>query len=90
MWLMLFWRHSVIINKRNWGKFFTKIVNWLTPTNKDKKVTYSNSTLELWTERKYTIELIQVKSCKKGLAFLVAKTPKEIRNHFLKLAKVLP
>ena len=58
---MLICRRSVIINKRNWGTFFTKIVNWLTPTIKDKKETYSNSTLKLWTERKYAIELIQVK-----------------------------
>ena len=41
---------------------------------KDKKVTYSNSLLKLWKERKYATELIPVKSYKKGLIFFVVKT----------------
>ena len=32
-------------------------------------------------------ELIPVKSYKKGLVFLLAKTVKDITNHLLKLAK---
>ena len=39
--------------------------------------------------RKYAIELISVKSYKKGLVFLVAKSVKHITNNFFKLAKVL-
>ena len=60
------------------------------PTINDKKVTFSNSSLKLWTERKYAIELIPVKSSKSDPVFLVANTPKDIRNHSLKLAKVFP
>ena len=41
------------------------------PIIKDKKVTYSNSSLK---ERKCATELIPVKSYKKGLIFLVVKT----------------
>ena len=75
--------------KCDWGKFFLKIVKWLTPTIfRTKEVTYSKSSLKLWIERKYATELIPVKSYKKGLAVLVAKTLKNIRNHSLKLAKV--
>ena len=44
------------------------------PIIKDKKVTYSNSSLKLRKERKYATELIPVKSYKKGLIFLVVKT----------------
>ena len=40
---------------------------------KDKKVTYSNSSLKLWKER-YATDLIPVKSYNKGLIFLVVKT----------------
>ena len=46
----------------------------LSPIIKDKKVTYSNSSLKLRKERKYATELIPVKSYKKGLIFLVVKT----------------
>ena len=39
--------------------------------------------------RKYVIELTPVKSYKGGLVFVMAKALKDIRNHSLKLAKVL-
>ena len=39
-------------------------------------------------ENKYAIEIISVKSYKKGLVFLVAKSVKHITNDFFKLAKV--
>ena len=39
------------------GENLSKIGEWHTPTNKDKKVTYSNSSLKLWIERKYTVFL---------------------------------
>ena len=39
------------------------------PTLKDKKVTYSNSSLKLWIKRKYTIKLIPVENYKKATAF---------------------
>ena len=61
---------------------------WLIPIIKDKKVTYSNSSLKLWKERKYAISIILAKKYKKGLTFLVAKTVKDITNHLLKLAKL--
>ena len=54
----------------------------------DKKATCSNSSLELQIEKKYGTELIPVKSCKKDLIFLVAKTLKDITYHTLKVAKV--
>ena len=38
---------------------------------KDKKVTYPNLSLKLSKIRKYVIELIPVKSYKRGLIFLV-------------------
>ena len=71
-----------------WVMFFPKIGKGLAPTIKDKKVTYSNSSIKLRIMRKYAVELIPVKSYKKGLVFLVVKTPKDIRNHSLKLANV--
>ena len=87
MWVMLLWGHSLRIIKCDWGKFFPKIVKWLTPTVlRTKKATYSKSSLKLWIERKYATELIPLKSYKKGLAFLV--TLKYFRNHSLKLVKV--
>ena len=46
----------------------------LSPIIKDKKVTYSNSSLKLGKERKYFTKLIPVKSYKKGLIFFVVKT----------------
>ena len=55
----------------------------LSPIIKDKKLTYSNSSLKLQKERKYAID-------EKGLTFLVVKTVEDITNHLLKLAKVFP
>ena len=57
------------------------------PSIKDKKVTCSNSSLELSIEIKYSTELIPVKSYKKDLIFLVAKTLKDITNHSLRASK---
>ena len=54
MWV----EHSLIMIKWDWGKFFPKIGKWLTLTIKDKKVTYSKSSLKLWIERKHATELI--------------------------------
>ena len=53
----------------------SKIWKWFTPSIKDKKLT-SNSSANLWNERlmEYYIELILVKSYKKGILSLVAKT----------------
>ena len=79
--------NSLIIIKWDWGKFFPKIGKRLTLTIECKKVTYSNSSLNLWIERKYAIELIPVKSYKKCLIFLAAKTLNNTTNHSLKLAK---
>ena len=42
----------------------------LSPIIKDKKVTYSNSSLKLLKERKYATELIPVKVIRKFLYFL--------------------
>ena len=67
---------------------FPRVGKRLAPTTKYKKLTYSNSSLELWKERKYATELTPVKSYKECFVFLVAKTLKDIRNLFLKLAKV--
>ena len=60
----------------------------LSPIIKDEKIIYSNSSIKLCKERKYAIELIPVKSYKKGLIFLVVKTVEDITNNLLKLAKV--
>ena len=62
-----------MIIKWDWGKFFPKIEKWLTPTTKDKNVTFSNSSLTVWIERKYDIDLISVKSYKKDFVFKLAK-----------------
>ena len=43
------------------------------PTTKDKNVTFSNSSLTVWIERKYDIDLISVKSYKKDFVFKLAK-----------------
>ena len=59
------------------------------PIIKNKKVTHSNSLLKLWTERRYAIELIPVKSYKKGPVFPMTKTLKDIRSYSLKLEKVV-
>ena len=68
----MLWGHSLIKIKWDREKIFSKIGK-LTTTNKDKKVTYYNSSLKLWLERKYTIELMLMKNWRKGLVFLVAK-----------------
>ena len=70
------------------GNFSKKYENDLTPIIKDKIVTSSNLSLKQWNERKYDIELIPVKSYKKGLIFPVVKTVKNITNLKLKLAKM--
>ena len=44
--VMLFWGHTLITIKWDWGNFFPKIEKWLTPTVKDKKVISSNSLLK--------------------------------------------
>ena len=80
---MLFRGHSLIMIKSDWMKFYPKIAKWITHTIKDKKVTSSNSSLNLWTDRKYAIESIPVKS----IVFLEAKTLKDITSHSLKLEK---
>lgn len=41
--------------------FFPEIVKWLTTIIKDKEVTYTDSAIKPWIERKYTTELIPVK-----------------------------
>ena len=70
------------------GKF-SRNGKWPTPTIKDKKVTYSNSSFKLWTEKIYAIELILVKSYKKCLIFVMGKTLRNITNHhYLKLVNV--
>ena len=48
----------------------------------------TNSSLKLWIERKYAIELIPVKIYKKGLVFLVARALKDMTNHSVKLLKL--
>ena len=70
-------------------KNFPKIETCLITTVKDKKVTYSKSSLKLWMGRKYAIKVILVKSYKKILLFFLTKTLKDIRNDSLKLAKGL-
>ena len=45
---------------------------------KDKKVTYSNLSLKLSKMRKYVIELISVKSYKRGLIFPVVSVISQI------------
>ena len=60
----------LIIIKLDWGKIFPKVGKWITPTVEEKRVTYSNSTLKLWIETKYAIDLMPVKSDKKVLHFL--------------------
>ena len=53
---MLFWGHCTITIKWGWGKFFPDIGKWLTPTIKDKKLTYSISSLKVKTEKKYACD----------------------------------
>ena len=89
MFLMLFWGHTLVINKSDLGKFLPKIVKWFTPTIKDKKVTYPNSSLKNYEQRENIPLNLLVKSYKKSPVFFVAKTLKEdIRNCSLKLTKV--
>ena len=52
-------------------------------------ITYSNSSLKLWLVKKYAIELISVKGYKQHIAFLMAKTLKDIR-YSLRFPKVFP
>ena len=69
-------------------EIFLKIGKWLTPTIKDKQVTYSNLSLKQWKERKYGTEWIPMKIFNKGLKFLDVKTVKDITNHLLRLEKL--
>ena len=85
---MLIWEYSLMIIKWDWGKFFLKVGKCLTPTIKNEKVIYSNSSPKLWIDRKYAINLIPVKSYKKGFVFLWTMTLKDITNQSLKLVKV--
>ena len=60
------------------------------PRVKDKKVTYSNSSLKLLKERKCATESIPVRSYKKVLVFLMAKTLKSTANLSLRLENEFP
>ena len=51
---------------------------------------YSDSSLKLRIERKCSIKLISVKTFKRGFAFFVKKTLKDIKYRSFKLAKVFP
>ena len=57
------------------------------PYNQEHKVIYSNLPLKLWKGRKFTTEVIPVRSYKKGLVSC-GKDIKRFTNHSLKLAKV--
>ena len=46
-WVTFFGEYFFIIIKWDWGKFYPKIRKWLTPTIKEKSLTYSNSSLKL-------------------------------------------
>ena len=66
MWVYnVVWGHSLITIKWDWCKFFHKIEKWLIPTIKDKKVACSNSSLKLWSERKYGAGIRYCISCGK-------------------------
>ena len=82
--VILFSGNSLLIIKWDWGKFFPKIDNWFIPTIKDKKATYFNPLLKVYAEKKYAIDLIPVKSYKKGFMFLMTLK----LNYSLKLAKL--
>ena len=82
--VILFSGNSLLIIKWDWGKFFPKIDNWFIPTIKDKKATYFNPLLKVCAEKKYAIDLIPVKSYKKGFMFLMSLK----LNYSLKLAKL--
>ena len=43
-------------------------------TIKNDKITYSNSSLKVWIERKHAIDVMPVKSYKKGFVFFVTLT----------------
>ena len=77
---------SLIITKCDWGKFFLKIEKWL-PLQLTKKITYSKSSLKPWKDKKYAIELITVKSYKKGLVFSQGKNTKRYHKSFPKARK---
>ena len=61
-------------------KVFPKIGNWLAPTIKDKKATYSNSSLKLWIESKCAFDLMTVKKYKKYFVFLMETTLKHHKS----------
>ena len=88
MWVILFWWLSLITIKWDQREFFPKIGKWLTPTTKDKKAIYSKASFKLWIEKKCAIDLIPVKSYKKGFLFLLELTLKYITNNSLQLAKL--
>ena len=73
--------------KLNWGQVLPKIGKWLIFTSKDKKVTYSNASLELQKKRKYAIELIpsQKKIIRKILYFFCGKKTKRCYKYSLNL-----
>lgn len=73
MWVKVFFEHSLIIIKCNWGEFFPKLGKWISRIINYRKVAYYDTSLELWTEKKFTIKLIPVKSFMEGLVFLVAE-----------------
>ena len=60
------------------------------PTIKAAKITYSNSSRKLTIARKCSIKLISVKTFKRGFAFFVKKTLKDMKYRSFKLAKVFP
>ena len=81
MWVMLFRGHSLLKIKRGWAKFFHKIRKWLIATIKDKRITSSNTSLKLWIEKKYALDIIPTKNYKKRFVFFVTVTIKDITHH---------
>ena len=71
------------------GSFFPKVGKWLTPTIKEKKVTYSNTSLKIWKERKYAIELIPVKKILERSCIFCGKDSKRYHKSFIKASKVV-
>ena len=53
---MSFLGHGTITIKWGSGKFFPNIGNWLTPTIKDKKLTYYISSFKVKTEKKHAFD----------------------------------
>ena len=72
--------------KLNWGKVLPKIGKWLPFTSKDKKLTYSNTSLELQKKRKYAIDLLpsQKKVIRNVLYFFCGKETKRYYESFAK------